>query len=277
MTDVEEIEREYFVDEAGDPTIFSSKKGKVLIGTEGCSNYFMMGFAHIADVRALTEDIENLRRELLADPYFAEVPSMQPRARKTALAFHAKDDLPEVRHKVYKLIMAHDVRFFAVIRDKKATLAWAEQQREQDSRFRYRPNDLYDFLVRRLFQDHLHQANRTRIRFARRGKSDRTHALQQALEAARDRFCNRWDRKPTGRVIVDMAYSHECAGLQTVDYMLWALQRLYERGEGRFWNAVWPAARLVIDIDDRRNKEYGEYYSQQNPLTADRLKDRHGI
>ena len=59
--------------------------------------------------------------------------------------------------------------------------------------------------------------------------------------------------------------------------MLWALQRLYERGEARFWNAVWPAVRLVIDIDDTRNNHYGEYYSQRNPLTTKNLKNRHGI
>ena len=47
------------------------------------------------------------------------VASMQPEQLKTALAFHAKDDLPEVRRDVFSLLSQHDVRFYAVVRDKR--------------------------------------------------------------------------------------------------------------------------------------------------------------
>jgi hypothetical protein len=40
----------------------------------------------------------------LADPYFKGVPSMQADAKKTALFFHAKDDLPEVRREVFRVL-----------------------------------------------------------------------------------------------------------------------------------------------------------------------------
>jgi len=65
--------------------------------------------------------------------------------------------------------------------------------------------------------------------------------------------------------------SSDNAGLQAVDYFLWALQRFYERKEDRFLNFLWPAFRLVRDDDDRRNK-YGEYYTQKKPLTLAALK-----
>jgi hypothetical protein len=64
--------------------------------------------------------------------------------------------------------------------------------------------------------------------------------------------------------------SHKAAGLQAVDYFLWALQRLYERAEDRYWQYVWPSVRLVHDVDDTRRKEYGEYYTQRNPLTVEK-------
>jgi len=55
--------------------------------------------------------MNNLRQSLLADPYFKRVPSMQPAARKTALMFHAKDDVPEVRRDVFALLQKHEFRF----------------------------------------------------------------------------------------------------------------------------------------------------------------------
>lgn len=103
--------RHCFVDEAGDPTLFDAK-GRELPGQEGCSKFFILGALEVRDPSALAEDLNALRRRLLADPYFRGVPSMQPERRKTALAFHAKDDLPEVRREVYQLLLRHDVKFF---------------------------------------------------------------------------------------------------------------------------------------------------------------------
>jgi predicted RNA binding protein YcfA (HicA-like mRNA interferase family) len=59
-----------------------------------------------------------LRTSILADPYFAGVPSMQADRRKTAIMFHAKDDLPEVRRQVFQCLQTQAVHFFAVVRTK---------------------------------------------------------------------------------------------------------------------------------------------------------------
>lgn len=67
----------FFVDEAGDPTLFDSK-GRILVGMEGCSKYFIVGKLDVADPAALQTALEDLRADLLADPYFKRVPSMQP-------------------------------------------------------------------------------------------------------------------------------------------------------------------------------------------------------
>ena len=112
---------DYFVDEAGDLTLFGAR-GRVLVGNPGCSHYFMLGALQVADVPALSAGLSELRQRLLADPYFKGVLSMQPERRKTALAFHAKDDPPEVRREVFQLVSRQPVRFFAVVRDKQAVL-----------------------------------------------------------------------------------------------------------------------------------------------------------
>jgi len=68
-----------------------------------------------------------------------------------------------------------------------------------------------------------------------------------------------------------------CAGLQAVDYFLWALQRLYERREDRYVELLWPAFRLVNDLDDTREAKYGVYYSQKKALTLAALQNALGI
>ena len=114
--------RDYFVDEAGDGTLFS-RQGNVIVGSEGCSRYFILGVLDVPNPESLAIEMASLRHELMADPYFTWVPSMQTHQRKTALAFHAKDDSPEVRWRVFSLLRRHDeLRWFAVVKDKRAVL-----------------------------------------------------------------------------------------------------------------------------------------------------------
>jgi len=138
--------RNYFVDEAGDSVLFN-RKGHVIVATEGCSRFFILGMVDIPDPGTLGRDLDNLRKQLLADPYFKGVPSMQPKARKTAFAFHAKDDLPEVRREVFSLLRNYKLHFSAVVRDKHKVSEYVRQRNEQDRTYRYNPNELYDDLV----------------------------------------------------------------------------------------------------------------------------------
>ena len=93
----------FFVDEAGDPTLFDAK-GRILVGQDGCSETFIVGKLGVEDSAALHAALEQLRAALPADPYFKRVPSMQAERGKTARVFHAKDDVPEVRREVFKLL-----------------------------------------------------------------------------------------------------------------------------------------------------------------------------
>ena len=58
--------RYYFVDEAGDPTLFTRREKRNLIGTEGVSTFFILGLLDVAAPRSLAEDFSKLREELLA-------------------------------------------------------------------------------------------------------------------------------------------------------------------------------------------------------------------
>ncbi|MDB6030909.1 MAG: hypothetical protein JWM16_1247 [Verrucomicrobiales bacterium] len=265
----------YFVDEAGDPTLFGSR-GKVLVGADGCSRFFILGLVDVEDPSKLSEDLAALGAQLLGDPYFKDVPSMKPEAHKTALLFHAKDDLPEVRREVFKLLLQHKVRFSGIVRDKLRVLAYVRRRNETDPNYRYNPNELYDFLVRRLFKERLHTHGSYRICFARRGTSDRTSALTHALETARQEFAIKQAISANAPIEVVPASPVREPGLQAVDYFLWALQRTFERHEDRFLQLLWPQCSLVVDADDTRAKGYGAYYTKQKPLTAAALKEAEG-
>ncbi len=263
----------YFVDEAGDPTLFNRRK-QVVVGTEGCSTYFMLGLLDVSTPEALGQELNDLRQKMLADPYFKGVPSMQPERRKTALEFHAKDDIAEIRRDVFSLLMRHEVRFFAVVRDKRRIVHLVREHNLKQSQYRYHPNQLYDRSVSRLFKDRLHKEDAYRIVFAKRGTSDRTSALRKALENSRQNFRRSWGVEATAPIEVVASVPVNDPSLQAADYFLWALQRLHEKQEGRYWEFIWPKVSLVYDIDDVRNHAYGEYYSQRNPLTLEALKKR---
>jgi hypothetical protein len=261
----------YFVDEAGDGTLFNKRK-QVVVGREGCSSYFILGVLEVAQPKSLHDSLERLRADLLADPYLAKVPSLQPERNKTVVAFHAKDDCAEVRREVYKLLMQHEMRFFAVVRRKVTIVTKVQEHNKKHPHYRYHPNQLYDRCVSRLFKERLHKEESYVIQFSRRGNRARTEALKTAIEQARNNLRASWGIEATSPIEIMAAKPAEAGGLQAVDYMLWALQRLYERDEERYWEYVAAKASLVHDVDDTRANEYGVYYTKKNPLTKESLK-----
>ncbi len=263
----------YFVDETGDGVIFDGK-GRVLVGTGKVQDYFTVGMVECWTLQALTDELAALRTQLLADPYFKGVPSMQPEAKKTALLFHAKDDLPEVRREVFKVLERHDFSFYAVVRTMSAVTRRVKQRNERDPTYRYRPTELYDSAVRRLFDRKLHTRPAFDVIFASRGKA-RTLALREHLLKAQSASRKAAGTYPDAAIHVRAMPAHQHAGLQVVDYCLWALQRLFTRGENRFLSLIWPKVGLIVDADDISEKPYGTYHTRKrSPLDAQTIKSR---
>ena len=157
----------YYVDEGGDSTLFS-RKGKIIVGTKGCSRFFILGLLDVPDPTGLMLRFNQLRTQLMSDSYFKSVPSMQPETRKTALAFHAKDDLPEVRREVFQSLRdTEGLRFYAVVADKLSVLEYVRQRNKREPDYRYHPNELYDYLTGLLFKERLRQHKKYNIIFSR--------------------------------------------------------------------------------------------------------------
>ncbi|MEB3315213.1 MAG: hypothetical protein VKK32_03245 [Candidatus Melainabacteria bacterium] len=79
--------------------IFFNKYGECLLG-EGVSPILLIGFITTKNPTQLRKCLLDLHKEVISDEYFKDVPSIE----KTKIAFHAKDDIPEIREKVLKCL-----------------------------------------------------------------------------------------------------------------------------------------------------------------------------
>lgn len=267
-----------FVDEAGDPTLFANRR-RAIVGTPGCSRFFILGKLEVDDPLALGARLEVLRKDLLGSSYFAGVPSFDPARGKTAHAFHAKDDLPEVRYEVYKLLVAEGdkLRFHAVVCDKARILEEVLRRNEAEPGYRYHHNELYDGLMRSLFGKLHRLADAYHVCVARRGQSDRNEALRTAIDHAERDFAAKFGFNRGGKdawnIRVSTPKSDAC--LQAADYFLWAVQRFYEpREDGqtgvskrdeRFLNLVGPQIGEIHDL--HFGPVHGTFFNRQQPLT----------
>jgi hypothetical protein len=98
-----------------------------------------------------------------------------------------------------------------------------------------------------------------------------------SLVLARDRFAKQWDKQVATAIEVTAAQPAQQAGLQAVDYLLWALQRHYTRQESRFLEMMWGKVSLIHAVDETDKAPYGVYYSKTKPLVGAALKNEVGI
>lgn len=73
MTDTQKQIRHYYVDEAGDLTLFD-KRGRIMLGKNGVSNTFMIGVVRLENPLLVGEKLEALRSSLLVDERFKNIP-----------------------------------------------------------------------------------------------------------------------------------------------------------------------------------------------------------
>ena len=263
----------YFVDESGDGVIFDSR-GRVLIGSGKVQDHFILGMVEFADLAVVEKELAELRAALLADPYFKGVPSMLPEGGKTAVFFHAKDDLPEVRREVFKVLLRHEFNFYGIIRTMSAVHRRVALRNERDPTYRYAPSELYDSAVRRLFDRKLHTEPAYKVIFASRGRA-RTRSLREHLLHAQKHSKKAAGTYANATVDVLAMPARDSTGLQVVDYCLWAVQRLFSRNEDRYLGLMWPKVALLVDADDISEKPYGTYHHQKRPpLDLVKMKSR---
>jgi len=247
------------VDESGDTDMFD-KKGRPL---PNVSNLFMIGLAIIDDPEDVRAKLDNLRNQFLADPYFTGVPSFQDDAKKTAIMLHAKDDIPEIRWKVFDLLSTIPVKVAVVIR-RKEDMRRDAQSIFQSTGQKITDNIIYDNVVTMLFRYISHTKGDCEIKFAVK-KKPRNAALLAAINSSQASLKSKGNRVTT-RIKVSSEHSRNDACLQLTDYYLWALNRLYINQETRYIDKLKDNFNVILDVDDIRNMKGGELFTRHNPI-----------
>lgn len=240
----------FFVDESGDPT-FYDRQGNLIVGQDGCSSILLLGFVETTDPKLLRSSLLALQQEIVNDPYFEGVPSLT----KTSVAFHAKDDLPEIRYRVYQLLATLDFKAQFIVA-RKIEPVFRNSFQAKESAF-------YDHLVAQLFKNALHRYQDNRIYFAKRGSRSRQAPLQQAIQRGVQEFENTWKTKVTTRISVQAQVPSDEPCLSVTDYMNWAVYRAFTRGEMRYYRVVESKVSLLVDLYDRA-KYPKNWYNRKN-------------
>lgn len=158
----------FFVDESGDPT-FYDRRGNLIVGQDGCSPLLILGMIEVNDPASMRNKINQLQSRIINDPYLVGIPSIQ----KTKNAFHAKNDVPEVRYQFFKLLTEFDFKAYFIVARK--------IERVFRNSFNSNENAFYDHLITRLFESKLHTHELNMIYFAKRGSRTRQVPIEKAI------------------------------------------------------------------------------------------------
>ena len=218
-----------YFDEAGDTTFYG--KGKIpLLGTFGVSSNFLLGMLTLNEpVQLIRQKIIELQNDIITDPYFNNVPSIHKKKSTFGYFLHAKDDIPEVRKLVFDLIISIDCKFDAVISRKDYNIYERKHNGNQ--------SEFYADMLSNLLHDNIFGFDKLVLNIASRSRCT-THlnlerGLQKAMFISKHKFPNGKSncqvkfnvQRPTTEPIINIA-----------DYFLWAIQRMVERNEKRYFD-----------------------------------------
>lgn len=250
-----------FIDEAGDMTFFLKGKAPAPLGGNGISRTFILGMAYIKqDLEQVRGFIRTFCKEIENDPYFNEIPSVKKRIDQGDFYLHAKDDPPELRYK-FLMFLLKNVDFSVQM------VVGRKQLTRFTNKHNSREREFYADLLSHLLKD---KANYQKlvINIAERGSSTKNNNLENALRQAHIRYAKRHAEEYKADIKFNVQYYSSEPILAITDYMLWTVQRVFERGETRFYDVVKDRIPLILDLyDTTKYDNYQNYYGPKNPLT----------
>jgi hypothetical protein len=252
-----------FLDEAGDTTFYG--KGKVMmLGRPGVSLAFALGMVKFnADLISTRKAVTELQQAVAADGYLNTIPSVQKKIGQGGFHFHATDDPPEVRERMFKFIKTIDCSLEVMVGRKLPSL-FLRKHNGRESEF-------YADLLSHLLKTKLRQDQKLVLNIAERGLSTRNANLELALQKAMDRFGKKWHvSEIRSQVVFNVQTPRTEPLLNVADYLCWAVQRVFERGEMRHYEFVREKVGWVVDLYDSANYEGNRNkYTRERPLTAE--------
>lgn len=251
-----------FLDETGDTTFYGAGK-KMILGADGVSLSFGIGIVRIdrplSEVRA---EIAALQRKVEGDPLLNSIPSVRKRTLTGGFYFHACKDTPDVR-----TVLLHYLRELPceaeIVIGRKIPSLFEKQHQGRDELF-------YADMLAHLLKRRMKRNRKLVLNVAERGSSTREHVLQEAMWLALERAHARDGVDAIKTHVVFNIQNPRTEPLLTVsDYLCWSVQRVFEKGETRYYDYLIEKIRLVVDLyDQTRYAGSKNYYTRKNPLTA---------
>jgi hypothetical protein len=252
-----------FLDEAGDTTFYG--KGRVpIVGQPGVSLGFAIGMAKFnADLNEIRKAVRALQDEVTADKYLLGIASVAKKAAAGGFYFHATDDPPEVRERFFKFVESLACTCEVMVARKLPSM-FALKHHHQEAEF-------YADVLSHLLKNKLKLGQKVVLNIAERGASTRNANLQFALTKAVERFEKKWSVDEISSLVVFNVQNHRTEPLLNVaDYLCWSVQRVFERGEMRYYDFLGDRIRLVVDLyDTTKYKGSLNYYRGKRRLTAE--------
>jgi hypothetical protein len=253
-----------FIDEVGDTTFYGKGSGRrIILGQEGVSLVFGVSIVKfsrpLADIRS---EIAALQKQVEGDPLLNTIPSVVRRVNNGGFYFHACKDSDDVRSVFLRYL--RDLRCEAeIVIARKIPSLFAKKHHGKDDEF-------YADVLSHLIKNRLKQPRRIVLNIAERGSSTRARVLDDALAKASGRAGKRWasdDLK--AQVVFNVQTPLREPLLAVPDYLGWAVQRVFEKGQTRYYDYLRERIRLVVDLyDSEKYAGNKNYYDQKNPLTA---------
>ena len=264
-----EFREHRFLDEAGDTTFYG--KGNIpIIGQQGVSKCFILGMLKVNEnLEVVRTKILDLQDAIEQDPYFQGIPSIQRRQRKSGFHLHANDDLPEIRRMTYELIRTINCSFEAVV----ARKIYGIYERKHNGN----EAEFYADLLSHLLKNKLNKYDRLVLNIAGRTNCTTNSNLRRGLKKSIERSVM---RNPDQRNDCEVVFNVQEPSIEPIlnlaDYFCWAIQRVFEKGETRFYDFIGNKVGQVIDIYDFENfrqpkDKSGAHYGKRRKLTSDNL------
>jgi len=250
-----------FLDESGDTTFFGNGK-RLIIGQGGVSLSFSIGMVKInGDLNEVRQQVQQLQQQVENDQYLNIIPSIQKKINAGGFYFHATDDSPEVRQIMYKFIKNLDCSLEMVVARKiQAIYTYTHKNRE---------TEFYADLLSHLLKNKLTSGQKLVLNISHRSNSTTNRNLEAALCKAKLRASKKHDSCDLTSQIVFNIQNHRTEPLLNIaDYMCWSVQRVFEKGEMRYYDYIKDKISVVVDIYDEMNyKGSKNYYRKNNPLS----------
>lgn len=251
-----------FLDEAGDTT-FYGKGSTNIVGKNGVSICFIIGSVKFKEpLEPLRKKIIELQEKVASDPYY-HVPSVIKKRNGAGYYFHATDDLPEIRKLFFDFIKQIDCSFEAIVAEKKIERFETKHKGKEE----YFYADMLSHLLKNKLSA---KEEKLVLNISARGKSTKNHNLELSLAKAKQRHNNRSNAGAvTTNVVFNITYPTKDPLLNVADYFCWTIQRVFEKGETRFYDYLKEKISMVIDVYDVEKYDgFRNYYGPKNPLTS---------